>query len=127
VIPLSRHEHCFSIEICLLEIEEGLVLHQEKLFTLWLIVILVDTAEVQLCISQDRLSAMLIAYAMISRQVVSERVIIAVRLMMQAHNTGKSGRGKVLGKNEERHRTPAFLQQSTGTGTDRHAESLTLV
>ncbi|PWZ33553.1 Two-pore potassium channel 2 [Zea mays] len=74
----------------------------------------------------DRLSAMLIAYAMISRQVVSERVIIAVRLMMQAHNTGKSGRGKVLGKNEERHRTPAFLQQSTGTGTDRHAESLTL-
>ena len=126
MIPLSRHEHCFSIEICLLEIEEGLVLHQEKLFTLWLIVILVDTAEVQLCISQDRLSAMLIAYAMISCQVVSERVIIVVRLMMQAHNTGKSGR-EVLGKNEERHHTPAFVQQSTGTGTDRHAESLTLV
>ena len=98
MIPLSRHEHCFSIEICFLEIEEGLVLHQEKLFTLWLIVILVDTAEVQLCISQDRLSAMLIAYAMISCQVVSERVIIVVRLMMQAHNTGKSGMGKFLGK-----------------------------
>lgn len=82
MIPLSRHEHCFSIEICFLEIEEGLVLHQEKLFTLWLMVILVDTAEVQLCTSQDRLSAMLIAYAMISRQVVSERVIIAVRLLI---------------------------------------------
>lgn len=52
-----------------LEIEEGLV-HIEKLFTLWLVVILVDTAEVQLCRSLDWFSAMLMAYGMISRQVV---------------------------------------------------------
>jgi hypothetical protein len=61
----------FSYTYLFLEIEEGLV-HIEKLFTLWLVVILVDTAEVQLCRSLDWFSAMLIAYGMISRQVVLE-------------------------------------------------------